>query len=67
MTMPNFNAETARQYIEDFKHHFQGKIEFVDFPSGRIYLDKMTDFEAIKVANGLYDMEQEAAKGAIKQ
>lgn len=57
----------ARHYIDKFKKHIMPGMEFVDFPSGRIHLDNMTDDQAVKVAVGLMELESKAAKGARRQ
>jgi len=61
------DSKKARHYIETFRTHVMPGTEYVDFPSGRIHLNAMTDDEAIKVANGLMEMEHEASNGAYKQ
>lgn len=57
----------ARYYIDNFKNFIIPGTEFVDFPSGRIEFDDMTDDEAIKVAEGLMELEAEAIRGKISQ
>jgi hypothetical protein len=65
--LEEITPQQARNYIETFsKHVFKG-MEYVDFPSGRIYLNDMTDAQAIKVAYGLMYIEDQATKGARKQ
>lgn len=62
--MSDFTSETARKYINNFKKNYpQFKdMNYVMFPSGGIDFDLMTDEQAIKVANGLLDIEAEAHK-----
>jgi hypothetical protein len=68
MTMlKEITAEQARQYIKEFQQYTFHGVEYVDFASGRIYLNNMTDEQAIKVCYGLMDIEEQAAKGVRKQ
>lgn len=52
----------AREYIENFVKYIIPNIVHVDTPSKRIYLNNMTDEEAIFVAEEFTRMEIEAAK-----
>lgn len=53
----------AREYINYFlKNVFPENALYVEFPSGRIYFDNMTDEQAIKVAIGLLEIEASANK-----
>lgn len=65
--MEEITAEQARHYIDTFSKHVLKGMNYVDFPSGRVYLNDMTDEQAIKVAYGLMDIEEQASKGARKQ
>lgn len=58
------SAEEAREYIAYFnKHVATAQITFVDTKNGkRIVLSDMSDEETIFVANGLKDIEIQAAK-----
>jgi hypothetical protein len=53
----------ARHYISNFAKHIVPGTEYVDFPSGRIHLNNMTDDQAVKVAIGLMEIEAQADKG----
>ena len=62
----NNNAPTpaqARHYITNFAKHVIPGTQYVDFASGRIHLNNMTDAEAIKVAIGLMEIEAQAVGG----
>jgi hypothetical protein len=56
-------AEDCRTYIDNFELP-QGKIQFVDLSDGkkrrRVWFHKMSDEDAITIANDLYRMEMEA-------
>ena len=56
------NAETARRYVWNWRTKLGKKrrVDYVDFPSGRIHLNEMTDEQAIKVAYGLREIEEQA-------
>jgi hypothetical protein len=56
----------ARHYIANFAKHVVPGTEYVDFPSGRIYLNQMTDEQAVKVAIGLMEIEAQAGKGPVQ-
>jgi hypothetical protein len=56
----------ARHYIANFAKHTIPGTQYVDFPSGRIFLNNMTDEEAVKVAVGLMEIEARAARGPIQ-
>jgi hypothetical protein len=56
----------ARHYVANFAKHTMPGTEYVDFPSGRIHLNKMTDEEAVKVAIGLMHIEAQAGKGTVQ-
>lgn len=60
--MPELTPEAARRYIETFAKYALPGTTYVEFPSGPIHFDNMTDEQAIKVAVGLMDIEAEAAK-----
>lgn len=57
----------ARHYIETFAKHTLPGTEYVEFASERIYFNDMTDEQAIKVARGLMEIEEQASIGARKQ
>lgn len=59
--------EQARHYITNFAKHIIPGTEYVDFGKERVYLNNMNDAEAIRVAEGLMDIEAKASKGIIKQ
>lgn len=64
-TPPITNSITpkqARHYITTFAKHIIPGTEYVEFPSGKIYFNNMTDEEAIKVAIGLMELETEAMR-----
>jgi len=60
MTRPT--PEAARHYIENFAKYTIPGATYVEFPSGPIHFDNMTDEQAVKVAIGLMDIEAEAAR-----
>lgn len=64
----DITPEQARHYIDTFSKHVVPGCRYVEFGDGTtIHFDNMTDNEAIRVAKGIMDMEEEASKGAIKQ
>lgn len=63
-----FTAEKARYYIKIFSEHVLKGAEYVEFADGEvIHFNNMTDDQAIKIANGLMELEAKAGKGAVKQ
>ena len=54
----------ARKYIANFKHTLGRECTYVTFGDGEtIHFDNMTDAQAVRVANGLLDLELAAGKG----
>lgn len=65
--MTEITPEQARHYINNFSKHVLRGTEYVEFPSGRINFSNMTDEQAIKVANGLMELETEAMREAMNK
>jgi hypothetical protein len=61
--MDEMTPDKARCYIGNFTKYIIPGTEYVDFPSSRIYINNMTDDEAVKVAHGLMEIEARATKG----
>lgn len=55
----DFTPDEARTYIDSFRETTGLDATYVQFEAGdMIYLNNMTDDEAIRVARGLWDIEQ---------
>lgn len=56
-------AKDCRWYIEYFRKQIIGRpIQFVELVGGeRVYLDRMSDEQAISIANDFFNMAKEAA------
>lgn len=66
MTEPAVTPAQARHYIRTFREHTLPGTKWVETNERRIYLDKMTDDDALFVASEFARMEAEAARRSSK-
>ena len=59
--------ENARTYIALFRKHTLPGADHVDTATRRIWLDRMSDDDAVFVAREFQAMESQASKGAPRQ
>lgn len=66
--MTNFTeASKAREYIEEFKREYYPTMTWVQFGNEKVQFEGMDDATAIRVANGLLQIEAEGTKNRPRQ